>query len=253
MVRALMSLESEAKPMSSKAKSILVVEDEADLAEVICYNLEREGYVLRHAAVGDAALAELRKRKPDLILLDRMLPGVSGDDVAAQIRRDPETAGIPIIMLTAKSEESDQLVGFALGADDYITKPFSMKVLTARVGAILRRGDGGPTETDTLSEGPFVLDKSRHEIRVGGELVALTATEFRLLRSLMMARGRVLDRSQLIEKILGSGVVVTDRTIDVHVTALRRKLGTVSADSRAALWIQTIRGAGYAFRPPASE
>ncbi len=243
-----------AEARSAKARSILVVEDEGDLAELICYNLEREGYRPRRVAGGDAALAEVRRQPPDLILLDRMLPGVSGDDVCAQLRRDSATASIPIIMLTAKGEEADQLVGFALGADDYIPKPFSIKVLVARVAAMLRRGDstlGEPAASITI--GPFVLDSSRYEVTVDGAVVSLTATEFRLLRALMSARGRVLDRSQLVERVLGSGVIVSDRTIDVHITALRKKVGTTPAAGRGAAWIQTIRGAGYAFREPTGE
>jgi len=235
-----------------KGKSILVVEDEADLADLICYNLEREGYSHRRVAGGDAALAEVRRRPPDLILLDRMLPGTSGDDVCSQLRRDPATATIPVIMLTAKGEESDQLVGFALGADDYIPKPFSMKVLLARVAAILRRGgETANGDSAAIVAGPFNLDPARHEVKVENQLIQLTATEFRLLRALMLARGRVLDRAQLIEKVLGSGVVVTDRTIDVHITALRKKITAVSAGG--ANWIQTVRGAGYTFREPTAE
>lgn len=236
-----------------RTKSVLVVEDEADLADLICFNLEREGYAHRRAAFGDQAIDEIRKRPPDLILLDRMLPGTSGDEVCAQVRRDPSTAGIPIIMITAKSDEAEQLVGFALGADDYIAKPFSVRVLMARVAAMLRRGESTSTDPGTLVVGPFVLNVARHEVTVAGQVLPLTATEFRLLRVLMAARGRVLDRSQLIEKVLGSGVVVTDRTIDVHITALRKKVGQVAADPRVSLWIQTIRGAGYAFREPVAN
>src|SRR5262245_49614850 len=235
-----------------KNKSILVVEDEGDLAELICYNLEREGHRPRRVGGGDAALAEVRRKPPDLILLDRMLPGVSGDDVCAQLRRDAATASIPIIRLTAKGEESDQLVGFALGADDYIPKPFSMKVLIARVAAILRRGEPGTGEA-ALSIGPFVLDSTRHEVTVGGHVAPLTATEFRLLRALMAARGRVLDRTQLMTQALGPGVVVMDRTMDVHITRLRKKLVAAYPAGRAAAWIQTVRGVGYAFREPTAD
>lgn len=245
------TMSAEPRPVL-KNKSILVVEDEGDLAELICYNLEREGYSHRRVSGGDAALAEVRRRPPDLILLDRMLPGMSGDDVCSQIRREPATASIPVIMLTAKSEESDQLVGFAIGADDYIPKPFSMKVLLARVAAILRRGgETANGDSAPVAAGPFSLDPARHEVKVENTPVQLTATEFRLLRALMLARGRVLDRAQLIEKVLGSGVVVTDRTIDVHITALRKKINAVS--SRGAVWIQTVRGAGYAFREPTAD
>lgn len=229
----------------STRKSILVVEDEADLAEMICYHLEREGYACRNVQDGAMALSELRRSVPDLVVLDRMLPRLSGDELATRLRRDPRTASTPIIMLTAKAEETDQLIGFALGADDYIGKPFSMKLLLARVAAILRRKEAAESEGEVLTAGPIGLDRGRHELTVDGQPVSLTATEFRVMAALMSARGRVLDRSQLIDTVLGTGVAVTNRTIDVHVAALRKKLGP------AAGWIHTVRGVGYAFREPA--
>ncbi len=226
------------------AKSILIIEDEADLAELLRYNMVSEGYQARCVLSGSAALQDARRNPPDLILLDRMLPGTSGDEVIAQLRREPRTAGIPVIMLTAKAEEADELVGFALGADDYISKPFSIKLLLARVAALLRRGDALEVAPEVIASGPVRLDISRHELTVGDESVPVTATEFRLLRTLMAADGRVLSRGQLIDTVMGTGVAVTDRTIDVHVTALRRKLGD------AAGYVQTIRGVGYTFRQP---
>lgn len=228
-------------------RSILVVEDEADLAELLRFNLEREGYTCRCAADGRAALAEVQRTPPDLILLDRMLPGMSGDDVITHLKRDPRTAATAIIMLTAKAEESDALVGFALGADDYITKPFSMKLLLARVGAMFRRLDAPEPDDQVLSSGGVWLDVGRHEVTVAGQPVPATAMEFGVLRALMAARGRVLTRARLIETVLGTGAAVTDRTIDVHMTALRKKLGD------SARWIHTIRGIGYAFREPTEE
>lgn len=233
--------------------SILVVEDETDLADLICFNLQREGYEPRRAAAGDAALQEVKRNPPDLILLDRMLPKLSGEEVATQVRRDPSTAMIPIIMLTAKVEEADQLVGFALGADDYVTKPFSMKVLMARIGTLLRRGRNRPGDVAVLREGPFMLDRDRHELSIGDRPLVVTLTEFRLLAALMSARGRVLDRGNLIDKVLGQGAVVLDRTIDVHITSLRRKLTAADPSGGAAAWIQTVRGVGYTFRPPSDE
>jgi len=233
------------------SKSILIVEDEADLADLLSFNLNREGYRCRTARDGAAALTEVRKEPPDLILLDRMLPKTSGDEVAAQIRRDGRSAEIPIIMLTAKAEESDELVGFALGADDYVTKPFSMKTVIARVAAVLRRGNRTGKPPDLLKAGPFAMDLERHELRVHDAPVTLTATEFRLLWTLMAADGRVLGRSQLIDAARGTDVVVTDRTIDVHITALRRKIGSAGGTDQAA-WIQTVRGVGYTFRFPSS-
>lgn len=228
------------------AKTILVVEDEGDLRELIGFNLEREGYVCRRLADGDEALAEIANRIPDLVILDRMLPNTSGDEVLAQLRRDQRTATIPVVMLTAKAEELDELVGFAMGADDYVTKPFSMKALIARVGALLRRARGasiGPN-AKVLSAGPVTLDTERYTVSAAGVAVALTTTEFRLLKALMAAEGRLRTRDQLIDAALGPNVAVVDRTIDVHVAALRKKLGS------AAKWMQTIRGAGYAWRMP---
>lgn len=228
-------------------KHILVVEDEVDLAEVIGFNLQREGYTFEHAANGNDALAAIERRRPDLLVLDRMLPRTTGDDVIVALKRDPQAARIPVIMLTAKADESDELVGFALGADDYITKPFSMKRLLARVGALLRRTDDAESDTDVLSIGPLVLDQERHDVSVDGRPLQLTPTEFRLLHALMKADGRLLTRAQLIDAALGPDVAVVDRTIDVHVAALRKKLG------EAAGWIQTIRGAGYTFRSPSDS
>lgn len=225
-------------------QSILVVEDETDLADLIRLNLEREGYACRCAGDGEAAIAEVRQHRPDLIVLDRMLPGRSGDDIAAHVKRDPATAHVPILMLTAKGEETDQLVGFALGADDYVVKPFSMKVLVARIRAILRRGTGNGGDMSVLSCGPVAIDEARREVTVGGQDVMLTKMEFRILQVLVSAGGRVLSRDQLIDAVLGQGVAVTDRTIDVHIAALRKKVGD------AAEWIQTVRGVGYTFREP---
>jgi two-component system phosphate regulon response regulator PhoB len=225
-------------------KLILIVEDEGDLAELLRYNLQREGYVCRCATDGRSAVAEAWRSPPDLVLLDRMLPGMSGDEVIVQLKREPRTAGVPIVMLTAKAEEADALVGFALGADDYVTKPFSMKLLLARIGAIFRRMEAADSPDQVLSGGGIALDPGRHEVTVNSEVVAVTAMEFGILRSLMAARGRVLSRAQLIETLLGAGAAVTDRTIDVHITALRKKL----ADG--GRWIQTVRGVGYAFREP---
>ena len=228
-------------------KSILIVEDEHDLAEVLMYHLQREGYQCRRAADGQAALAEVQRAVPDLIVLDRMLPKLSGDEVAARVRRDARSARVPIIMLTAKAEDTDELIGFALGADDYVRKPFSVKLLLARVAAMLRREQTTTDPRDVLSGGIVTLNRARHEVVVDGESVSLTATEFRILAALMSAGGRVLDRGQLIDAVLGPNVAVTDRTMDVHIAALRKKLG------QAAAYIQTIRGVGYSFRVPANE
>lgn len=225
-----------------RPRSILIVEDENDLVDVLRYHLEREGYLCRRVDDGEKALAEAYRQPPDLIILDRMLPKLPGEEVARRLKHEKRTATIPLIMLTAKAEDEDELVGFALGADDYIRKPFSVKLLLARVAAVLRRHDDTPATTEVLTVGPITLDRGRHEVRVDNSAVDLTATEFRFLSVLMSGRGRVLSREQLIEEVLGQGAAVTNRAADVHIASLRRKLGD------AAACIQTIRGVGYAFR-----
>lgn len=222
--------------------SILVVEDEVDLADVVCYHLEREGYSCRRAEDGERALAEASRKPPDLIILDRMLPKLSGDEVARRLKRDSRTAAVPIIMLTAKVEDEDELVGFALGAEDYVRKPFSVKLLLARVTAVLRRQRSAASQPEVISIGAVVLDHGRHEVCIDGHELDLTATEFRILAALMAARGRVLTREQLIDLAIGRGAAVTNRAMDVHIASLRKKLGS------AAACIHTIRGVGYAFR-----
>jgi two-component system phosphate regulon response regulator PhoB len=224
--------------------SILIVEDETDLADMLCYHLQREGYQCRRAGDGERALAEAQTQPPDLIVLDRMLPKLSGDEVAVRLKRDSRTAAVPIIMLTAKAEDEDELVGFALGADDYVRKPFSVKLLLARVAAVLRREKTAAEEREVVTAGPVVLDHGRHEVVVAGNVLDVTATEFRILAVLMNARGRVLSREQLIDEALGRGAPVTNRAMDVHIAALRKKLGP------AADFIHTVRGVGYAFRSP---
>jgi len=234
-------------PVTKHRGSVLVVEDETDLAELLQYHLEREGYHCRRVNDGQQALAEAQRQPPDVIILDRMLPGLSGDEVAVRLRREPRTAGVPILMLTAKAEDEDELVGFALGADDYVRKPFSMKLLLARLDALLRRQRAATGKREVLTIGPVTLDHGRHEVRVSDRVVELTATEFRILSVLMGARGRVLSREQLIDQALGQGAPVTNRAMDVHIAALRKKL------QEAAGYIHTVRGVGYAFRLPENE
>jgi len=220
-------------------KTVLIVEDERDMAELVAMRLKREGYVVDVAHDGVEGLRKVRSGPPDLVLLDLMLPGMSGTELAAEVRADPRTADVPIIMLTAKTAESDVVVGLHVGADDYVTKPFSMSVLVARVAAVLRRAAASAAGSGVLSVGPIRIDRDRHRVEVDGRAVALTLTEFRLLAAIAAGRGRVLTRNQLIDRALGPDVVVTDRTIDVHLTALRRKLG------KARKYIQTVRGIGY--------
>jgi len=221
-------------------KRIIIVEDEPDMAELLAMRLKREGYVVETVGDGSRALEMVHCSPPDLVLLDLMLPGMPGTEVAAKLRNDARTTGVPIIMLTAKSEESDIVVGLHIGADDYITKPFSMSVLVARISAVLRRsGDVTAKRGKVLEVGPIWIDVERHLVKVDGRGVALTLTEFRLLVAIVSAKGRVLDRNQLIDQALGMDAVVIDRTIDVHLTALRKKLG------KARKYIQTVRGLGY--------
>ena len=236
---------------------VLVVDDEKDLVELIAYNLKRNGYDVLTANSGDAAIDVAKSERPSLVLLDLMLPGTSGTEVARRLKADARTRAIPIVMLTAKSEETDVVVGLTLGADDYVTKPFSMKILLARLGSVLRRaeaapaGDGGDgpaaSSAGVLKAGPLAIDPAKHEVTVDGEAVKLTLTEFKLLSALVSARGRVLTRDQLMDKAMGVDVAVTDRAIDVHVTAIRKKLGP-------AHWlVRTVRGVGYSLQESPEE
>jgi len=218
----------------------MIVEDERDMAELVAMRLRREHYDVDVAHDGLEALRTIRSDSPDLVLLDLMLPNMSGTEVATELRKDPRTANLPIIMLTAKSEESDIVVGLHIGADDYVTKPFSMEVLLARITAVLRRAEQlDVKERDILQAGPISMDTGRHHVTIDGVPIALTLTEFRLLAAIITAAGRTLTRDQLIDKAIGRDVIVTDRTIDVHVTSLRRKLG------QARNYVETVRGVGY--------
>ncbi len=225
-------------------KKILVVDDEKDIAEMIAFNLKRNGYDVLTAHNGIDALDLAERETPDLILLDLMMPGLDGTEVTRRLKADPRTAKLPLVMLTAKSEETDVVVGLTLGADDYVTKPFSMKILLARLTTVLRRFDpssGASSDEpgNLLRAGPLSIDSSKHEATVNGESIRLTLTEFKLLTALVTARGRVLSRDQLMDKAMGTDVFVTDRAIDVHITAIRKKLGDAN-------WlIHTVRGVGY--------
>lgn len=221
--------------------TILVVEDERDLRDTICFNLARERYRVLEAGDGETALAVARKEMPDLIILDLMLPIKNGREVTLALRSDPATQRIPIVMLTARTEDADVIVGLQLGADDYIAKPCSMPVLLARVAAMLRRRQAPAESTDLLRAGPVSIDRGRHVVMLDGETAAVTLTEFRLLEALILAKARVLSRDQLMDKAIGPDIAVTDRTIDVHITTLRRKLGAHRD------LIETVRGVGYRF------
>jgi two-component system, OmpR family, phosphate regulon response regulator PhoB len=222
---------------------ILVVEDDHALADVLDYNLTREGYDVTRAYDGRDGLTQARLKMPDIVILDVMLPLVDGVEVCRQLRSSPETRGTVIIMLTAKSEESDQLVGFSVGADDYVLKPFSVRVLLERIRALRRRRDAAATlEGEVVACHGITLDRRRHQALVEGQPVDLTRSEFRLLETLIRQPGRAFDRSELIDAALGEDTLVLERTIDVHIRALRRKLGD-AADA-----IETVRGVGYRFR-----
>jgi len=223
----------------ARRKKILVVDDERDLCELVAMNLQRNGYEVITAHDGATGLDMARKQKPDMLVLDVMMPGLSGRDVTMALRSDPDTSAIPILMLTAKTEETDIIVGLSMGADDYVTKPFSMKVLMARVAAVLRRKASAEPQQAMLSVGQVATDQSKHEVTVAGRPVNLTPTEFKLLTAIFGARGRVMSRDQLMDRAMGTDVFVTDRAIDVHITAVRKKLGDAS-------WmIHTVRGVGY--------
>lgn len=219
---------------------ILVAEDEDSLATLLNYNLEKEGYAVAVAADGEDALMMINEKLPDLILLDWMLPKVSGIEVCRRLRARSETRNIPIIMLTARGEETDRIRGLDTGADDYIVKPFSMSELSARIRAVLRRLRPGLAE-DRVRIGDLVIDRVAHRVRRGGQEIHLGPTEFRLLDYLMQHPGRVFSREQLLDAVWGSDVYVEARTVDVHVGRLRKALNReASADP-----IRTVRSAGY--------
>ena len=233
----------ERNPMA-KAR-ILIVEDDASLAEVLDYNLRQEGYDIQVARDGQQGLREVRLRCPDLVVLDLMLPMVEGLEVCRLLRADPATQDVLVLMLTARSEESDELVGFSVGADDYVTKPFSVKVLLQRINALLRRKEQGAADRDVLVSQGIMIDRRRHRATVGERPIDLTPSEFGLLAALVRQPGRAFSRSELIDVALGDDAMVLERTIDVHVRALRKKLG-----AHADL-VQTVRGVGYRLRDPA--
>lgn len=226
----------------SQKETILVIEDDPDIQELVQYNLEREGYQVYVCSDGEIGIQQAEKMTPDLILLDLMLPGLDGLSVCKKIRQTVATKDIPVIMLTAKSEESDVVIGLELGADDYVTKPFSPKELVARLKAILRRTTPSIAESipeDVLTVGPLSLDLSRHEAYCRGHCLKLTLAEFRLLSMLLSKPGRVYTREQLLREVSGEDTYVIDRNIDVHVRSIRRKLAEDSD------MVATVRGVGY--------
>ena len=222
-------------------QKILVVDDEPDAVELIEFNLKGAGYEIARANDGEEALTKARMTQPDLIILDLMLPEVDGMEVCKILRRDPKTAGIPIIMLTAKAAEIDRVLGLELGADDYVTKPFSPRELVLRVKRILRSGHAVEQATDRIEWKELMVDIPRHQTLVKGKSIDLTATEFKLLTVLAQRKGRVQSREQLLHDVWEYDNLIDTRTVDTHMRRLREKLGT------AARYLDTVRGVGYRF------
>jgi len=220
---------------------ILAVDDEPDLLELVRLGLSQAGYVVETARTGTEALAALRRAPPDLVVLDVMLPDLSGTELCARIRADQRLAAVPIIMLTAKSEEIDRVVGLEVGADDYVTKPFSPRELALRVRAVLRRRAPSDERLRVLEHSVLRVDPEAHRASVGGDEIVLTAKEFQLLLALMTRPGRVMTRERLLDEVWGSDITVTSRTIDTHLKRLREKLGAAGA------LVETVRGVGYRF------
>ena len=224
-------------------QSVLVVEDEEDIMEVIRFNLEKEGYEVNQALSGEKALQVIENNLPSLVLLDLMLPGINGLDLCRIFKQNDRTKAIPVIMLTAKSEDADIVAGLEMGAEDYITKPFSPRVLVARVRTILRRRETGvKDDSSVIQVEGMQIHPGRHEVTMGDNVVDLTPSEFRILHYLARRPGWVYSRDQIIDAIRGHGYVVTDRAIDVQVVGLRKKLGDYGK------LIETVRGIGYRFR-----
>jgi two-component system phosphate regulon response regulator PhoB len=224
---------------------VLVVDDEPDITALVAYHLAKAGFRVSTAANGPDALKAAREERPDVIILDVMLPGVSGYDVLAELRRQDETRDVGVIMLTARREEADRIRGLSLGADDYLTKPFSPAELALRVNGLLRRLGAPPVSAGaTLAVGPIVIDRSAHRVSVGGKEIELTATEYKLLLTLIERQGRVQTRPQLLETVWEAQPDIQTRTVDMHVQRLRSKLGS------AGHMIETVRGFGYRFRSP---
>ncbi len=225
-------------------KHILVVDDEADLVELVSYNLRKDGFIVDSASDGETALTKVRKGKYDLAILDLMLPGIQGMELCRILRNDSKTARLPIIMLTAKGEEVDRILGLEMGADDYMTKPFSPRELIARVKAVLRRSTEKPVHEKILKTGDIEIDTERYTVSIKGKPVKLSATEFKLLLFLAERKGKVFSRSQLLDAIWRDEAFVEPRTVDVHIRRLRAQIEQNPANPR---YVKTMRGIGYLF------
>jgi DNA-binding response OmpR family regulator len=226
---------------------VLVVDDEKELVALVRYHLEREGFQVEAASGGEAGLRRALEDPPAAVILDRSLPTLDGLEVCRRIRQEPRTAGVPVVLLTARTAEFERVAGFEAGADDYLCKPFSPRELVARVKAVLRRVSERPAPLETVRVGPLEIDAGRHRVLFCGRSVALTAGEFRILRYLAVRCGRVVGRSEIIEGALDGHVDGLSRTVDVHLASVRRKLG------RGAGFIQTVRGVGYRLAEPAGN
>ncbi|HYT87515.1 MAG TPA: response regulator transcription factor [Gemmataceae bacterium] len=226
---------------------ILIIEDERGLTDVLTYNLQREGYEVIVAHDGQEGLRKAQMQSPDLIILDLMLPTMDGLEVCRELRAGERTRSVPILMLTAKTEETDQIVGFQMGADDYVPKPFSVKILLQRIKALQRRAEAVAETGDVIEHLGVRIDRVRVRASVDGQELNLTRTEFKLLECLLRQPGRAFTRPQLMDVAIGEGAIVLERTIDVHIKTLRKKLGT------AMEYIETVRGVGYRFRETAPE
>lgn len=242
-----MPLPSTAKEPITMPLNILAADDEPDLRELIEYNLTQRGHTVTTTSNGLSAIELIESSKPDIVLLDVMMPGLTGIQVAQRLRANPGTASIPIIMLTAKAQEAHELEGLNAGADDYITKPFSMDILIARIHSLTRRTRLEPGDATELTLGGVSINLPEHRVSVDGNAVQLTITEFRLLIALVQSKGIVLSRAELISQAIGPAVTVTPRTVDVHITALRKKLG------EHARLITTVRAVGYRACDPDSD
>ena len=223
------------------SQKIYIVEDEPDIRETLKYNFSNEGFEVFTAPDGEEALSNIKKVLPDVLILDLMLPGVSGLDVCKSIRTDDDIRDMSIIMLTAKGEEIDRVIGFELGADDYVTKPFSVRELILRVKVLLKKQRESLVENKLVTFGPIRIDLDAHELKINDKEIVLTALEFKLLQHLVKRKGRVQTREQLLGDVWGYSAEVTTRTVDTHIKRLREKLGNTSD------YIQTIRGVGYRF------
>jgi two-component system alkaline phosphatase synthesis response regulator PhoP len=239
-------------PAAADKRPILVVEDERDISELVRFNLEQEGFTVSVAEDGEAALAAVHRERPALVILDLMLPGIAGLEVCRQLRAEEATATLPIVVLTAKAAETDRIVGLEMGADDYITKPFSPRELVARVRAVLRRAYGIELERrqDTYEKGRLRVDFDTYEVFVDGERVDLSLREFELLRFFVRSPNRVFDRLQILDLVWGHDTHVEPRTVDVHVRRLRKRIERDDANPELIL---TVRGVGYKFNDRALE